>query len=304
MSGLHADELRISEELVRRLVHRSFPAYASCDIAALGSSGSSNALFRLGSELVVRLPRQPGGGATIEHEARWLPCVAKAVATRVPEMVGVGLPAEGYVEKWCITRWLDGSAPSVTSDRGPSSALARDLAQFVGQLRAMDLPDTVTPDDGLSSYRGGSLASLDSDFRSAVADCRSLPFDPDWDEALRVWDQAVVAGLSASSPRTWLHGDLLAENLLVTRGRLSAVLDFGGLAIGDPTVDLVVAWELLDADGRKAFRQYLDVDDATWTASRGWALLIAAITFPYYGHTMPRRCADRLVMARAAILGD
>lgn len=84
---------------------------------------------------------------------------------------------------------------------------------------------------------------------------------------------------------------------------MTAVLDFGGLAVGIPTVDLIVAWEVLDEDGRREFRKALDVDGATWTASRGWALLIAMITIPYYGATMPRRCADRLVMAQAAIAG-
>ncbi len=103
---------------------------------------------------------------------------------------------------------------------------------------------------------------------------------------------------------TWFHGDLLVENLLVDQtGGLAAVIDFGGLALGNPTVDLVVAWEALDDEGRRVLRRALDVDDATWTASRGWALLIALITFPYYGTSMPVRCADRLAMAQAAIRG-
>ena len=103
---------------------------------------------------------------------------------------------------------------------------------------------------------------------------------------------------------TWLHGDLLVENLLLDdAGDLAAVLDFGGLAVGNPTVDLIVAWEALDADGRQVFKRALDVDDATWTASRGWALFITLMTLPYYGSSMPARCADRLAMADAAING-
>ena len=159
-------------------------------------------------------------------------------------------------------------------------------------------------DAALSSYRGLPLSELDGDFREAAAACRSLEVGVDVDEALRVWDQAVDASLAAEPIIGWYHGDLLLENLLLDdHGRLAAVLDFGGLAIGHATVDLAVAWEALDADSRGLFRTALDVDDATWTTSRGWALLIAMITFPYYGTTMPARCADRVAMVHAAIAG-
>ena len=116
---------------------------------------------------------------------------------------------------------------------------------------------------------------------------------------------AVDASHAVEPADSWYHGDLLVENLLLNDNRrLGAVIDFGGLALGNPTVDLVVAWEALDDDARRALRRALDVDDATWTASRGWALLIAMITFPYYGTcSMPARCADRLAMAEAAIKG-
>ncbi len=100
----------------------------------------------------------------------------------------------------------------------------------------------------------------------------------------------------------WLHGDLLAESLLVRQGELAAVLDFGDLAVGDPTVDLVVAWELLDPPGRDMFRSLLGVDEATWLRARAWALAIAAMTLPYYWDTMPGRCAARLAMARAVLV--
>ena len=166
----------------------------------------------------------------------------------------------------------------------------------------MEIPREAADDETLEWYRGLPLASLDTDFREAAAECRPLDVAIDIDEALRVWDRAVEASFAADATVGWYHGDLLAENLLLNdAGRLAAVLDFGGLAIGNPTVDLIVAWEVLDEEERREFRRALDVDDATWTASRGWALLIAMVTFPYYGATMPRRCTDRLAMAQAAI---
>ena len=295
---LHADELRLDLSLVRALVDRAFPEYAGRALEPASDSGSSNALFRLGSDLVVRLPRQPGGGSSIDKEARWLPYVGERVTAAVPEIVGIGEPALGYGERWAITRWLDGSVPEPHVG-GPG--LARDLAGFVTELRAMEVPADATGDESLSWYRGMRLWEIDQDVRESVEECRGLDLDLDLEDVLRVWALAAEASRTVASAPAWYHGDLLAENLLVRDGRLAAVLDFGGLAIGDPTVDLAVAWEVLDEDGRREFRQALDLDDATWMASRGWALVLAVITFPYYGATMPRRCADRLAMAQAAL---
>jgi len=302
---LHADELPIDVSLVRRLVDRAFPEYAALGVASMRDSGSSNALFGLGDDLLVRLPRQSGGGATIDKEVHWLPFVATRVTAAVPEVIGIGEPDLGYSERWAITRWLDGTIPALPlagSTSGGPDGLTVDLAQFVKELRAIEIPAEAAIDESLSWYRGMPLASLDADFRAAVLECRGINTGLNLDDALRVWDQAVEASQATQAARAWFHGDLLAENLLVKDGRLAAVLDFGGLAVGDPTVDLIAAWEVLDSEGRREFRRVLDVDEATWTASRGWALLIAVVTFRYYGTTMPRRCANRLAMAQAAIV--
>src|SRR5439155_14751042 len=85
----------------------------------------------------------------------------------------------------------------------------------------------------------------------------------------------------------WIHGDLTPGNLLVEQGRLSAVIDFGCLGVGDPACDLMVAWTLLSGETRDAFRAALAVDDATWARGRGWALSWALIALPYYLETNP-----------------
>ena len=308
MPRLHADELPIDVALVRGLVDRSFPEYADDELWPLGDSGSSNALFRLGQGRVVRLPQQPGGGEGIAKEASWLPYVGSRVSVQVPAVVAVGESDRGYPERWAIASWLYGSRPSrgpSASARSRSSVLAHDLARFLRELRAMEVPRGAREDAALSSYRGLPLWHLDTEFREAAAACRNLGLDLDVAAALRVWDRATECSRATHAGDTWLHGDLLAENLLVDRsGGLSAVLDFGGLSLGDPTVDLVVAWEVLDKDARQVFRRAVGVDESTWTVSRGWALLIALITFPYYGTSMPQRCCDRLTMATAALSGD
>jgi aminoglycoside phosphotransferase (APT) family kinase protein len=100
-----------------------------------------------------------------------------------------------------------------------------------------------------------------------------------WDAALQIpeWDGAPV----------WLHTDLAAGNVLLADGRLSAVIDWAGMGVGDPACDLPVAWNLLPTAVRDVFRATLEVDDATWARGHGWALSIALIQLPYYRDTNP-----------------
>ena len=196
MPRLHADELPIDVALVRQLIDRAFPEYVRDGLRGLHDSGSSNALFRLGKDKLVRLPRQPGGGASIDKEVSWLPHVAPRVTAQVPAVVGVGEPDLEYPERWAISTWLHGTRPS--PPRAPSGdhgtdGLAQDLAQFLTELRAMEVPEWAKEDEALSWYRGLPLQEVDADFREAAAECRDLGIDLDIDEALRVWDRAWTA---------------------------------------------------------------------------------------------------------------
>lgn len=299
---LHADELPIDVPLVRRLVESSLPSYAGLPVAPVPVTGSTNALFRLGSELLVRMPRQRGGSATVLKEARWAPLLAQELPVAVPTVVALGEPGFGYPETWAVTTWIAGAPPSPGT---PSVSLGRELARIVEALRSVPVPAAAYSDPALSWYRGGRLADLQSDFATSLAACREIDgLGLDLDRAGAVWSAALLAERDLSGREaTWVHGDLLAENLLVSCGALVGVLDFGGLCVGDSAVDLVGAWEVLDAPGRAGFRQALGIADAEWAVGRGWALLIALITFPYYWGTLPERCAARQVMA-AAVLAD
>jgi aminoglycoside phosphotransferase (APT) family kinase protein len=305
--ALHDDEISIATGLVRALVDSTFPDWAPLPLRRLDASGSSNAQFRLGDEYLVRLPRQPGGTATIDKEAHWLPRVGPSLPVAVPDVVAVGEPRLGYPERWSVVRWLDGHAPAVVDT--PASAdparadLARNLAAVVRALRAIEVPPEALADPELRWYRGDPLATRDAATRRHLDECRDIDgLDLDLDAALGVWDAAMrLPGVRDAATPRWYHGDLAAENLLVRDGRLAAVLDFGALSVGDPTVDLVVAWEVLDPAARDVFRRAAGADEASWLRARAWALSLALGTFPYYWRTMPERCASRLAIARAVL---
>lgn len=304
MTRMHDDEIEVDEGLVRLLLGTLSPAYDDLPLRRLGASGSTNALFRLGDGLLVRVPRQPGGTETIEKEKRWLPYVAAHLPVPVPEIVEVGEPGFGYPERWSVVRYVDGESPNLPSPHeAPRHDLAHDLAAVVTALRSLAVPVEARADPRLRWYRGDPLAAYDDDLRGWLEMCRSTEgLDLDLDAVAEVWEAtlAVPAAHEEVEPR-WYHGDLMAENLLVRGGRLASVLDFGGLAVGDPTVDLVVAWELLDPLARATFRESVGVTDDEWRVARGWALALGVMVFPYYWHTMPARCEQRLFMARQVI---
>jgi aminoglycoside phosphotransferase (APT) family kinase protein len=307
VNRLHAAEYPIDIGLVRKLVDGEFPQYAGLPLSRLGESGSTNALFRLGDDLLVRLPRQPGGSEGIVKEQRWLPEIGRHLPVAVPQLVALGTPAFGFEERWSIVRWLHGERPQACSPADAPTpvrtTLAADLAELILALRAADVPAAAATDPALRGYRGRSLAAFDAQTRLNIERCRSIAgLDLDLDAAFGVWSDALQApGADETGADRWYHGDLVAENLLLAGDRLTAVLDFGGLGVGDPTIDLHGAWELLDAPARDVFRTRLGVTDAEWSRGRAWALGIALGTFTYYWHTMPGRRSDRLAMARSVL---
>jgi aminoglycoside phosphotransferase (APT) family kinase protein len=219
----------------------------------------------------------------------------------LPNIVAVGEPELGYPECWSVVRWISGRHPAVPVQ--PGSRLAAELTETLTALHGLPVSSQARADPALSWYRGGPLRAIDADIRRCLADCRSIPGLPfDLATADRFWDAAMtLPDPPSGSPPRWLHADLLAENLLVRDGRLAAVLDFGALTLGHPSVDLIAGWELFGNDDRAVFRSALDVDAVDWARGRAWAFAIAVMTFPYYWHTMPGRCAHRLVMATAVL---
>jgi len=212
-------------------------------------------------------------------------------------------PDRDYPQPWSVIRWIEGEHPEVV-DPGTSvdprrEDLANNLATVLDALRQAEVPTGAVGNPDLQSYRGEPLETMDRATRENIEHCRSLgDFDLDLDAAEQIWAEAMKLPVAAD-PATplWYHGDLAAENLLVRDGALAAVLDFGGLSVGDPTVDLTVAWEVLDPPARELFRRQVGVDDVTWLRGRAWALSITLMIW-YYWTTMPERRASRMAVGR------
>jgi aminoglycoside phosphotransferase (APT) family kinase protein len=274
---MHDDEVHIDAALVRRLVAEQFPRWAGLPIRAVRSTATVNAIYRLGDQHYVRLPRVEEWTQDLDKEWRWLPKLAPRLSLRVPEPVGKGHPAGSYPFSWAIYGWIEGQPYSDELVDDEYQA-ARDLAQFVVELRRIE--------PAVGAPRGGRkpLRELDAVTRAAIEASLDVI---DSDAATAAWERALQAPAWKGTP-VWIHSDLLRPNVLVHDGRLCAVIDFGGVGVGDPAADVIAAWSVFGHTGRRVYRDALDVDDGTWNRARGFALHQAAMIIPYYTDTNPR----------------
>lgn len=271
---MHVDEIEIGIGLVKRIVAEQFPGWADLPLKKVMSSGTNNALFKLGDGMVVRLPRISSAVKHINTERTWLPKLAPHLPVSVPLPLGLGYPSKGYPWPWTIYTWLEGLNPDVDLLTEPE-LLASDIAQFITDMHRID------PTDAPPARRGAPLEVQDPQVRQALKDLHDVI---DIAAATRIWEECLQVPAWAQPP-IWVHGDLMHGNLLVTEGRLSGVIDFEGVGIGDPACDLIPAWNLLPVSARDTFKITSNVDNDTWLRGKGWAFSMALIQLPYYKNT-------------------
>lgn len=271
---LHADEVDIDSDLVRRLVAQQFPVFSELPVSALQTTGTVNAIYRLGADLCVRLPRVARWAGGLDRECTWLPRLARGLTLQVPEPVAKGAPTSEYPFSWAIFRWIQGQ-PYAADRVDDERQVAADLAQFVAQLRRNDLP----PLNDETPYGGRPpLAEQDAATRKWIAQSGDLIDGP---AVTAAWDDALT-GPAWDGTYSWIHSDLAPPNLLVADGRLRAVIDFGATGLGDPAADLNPAWSVFGQAGRTIFRHLVGADDDCWRRGRGIAISIAVGLVPYY----------------------
>jgi aminoglycoside phosphotransferase (APT) family kinase protein len=291
-----AAEVDVSPELVRRLLAAQQPDLAQLPVEVM-ANGWDNLMCRLGGQLAVRLPRRAIAARLLQHEQRWLPVLAPRLPLPTPAPVRAGQPAFGYPWPWSVVPYLPGQVAARTPPADPRAAAAG-LGGFLGALHA-----PAPPDAPANAVRGVPLAARRP---TDMENLTTLGGRIDRRTVLREWDAALAAP-PWDGPPVWVHGDLHPANILVHRGRVSGVIDFGDLTSGDPATDLSVAWMLLPADCHGAFRDAyraaggrLD-GDGTWARARGWALVLSLAILAH--------SADNPLMARigqrtlSAVLG-
>jgi aminoglycoside phosphotransferase (APT) family kinase protein len=271
----------IDVALVRRLIATQFPDWAALPITPVASGGWDNRTFHLGDRMTVRLPSAAGYAAQVVKEQEWLPRLAPQLPLLIPLPLALGAPDETYPWPWSIYQWRSGETalPERIADLD-EFALA--LAAFLGALQTADTTDAPVAGEH-NFFRGGSLSVYDKQTRAAL---QALEGRIDVACATEVWQSALST--SWTKPPVWLHGDIAHGNLLVENGRLSAVIDFGSSAIGDPACDLAIAWHLFEGDSREVFRRARPLDPDTWARGRGWALWKAMIVATGMAGAAPR----------------
>jgi aminoglycoside phosphotransferase (APT) family kinase protein len=294
---MHDDEVETNSRLVRRLLEAQFPRWADLRVEAVRSAGTDNALFRLGDEMVVRLPRMARAAEQAAKEQDWLPRLAPLLPLAIPVPLERGSPCDFYPWQWSVYRWLEGTAADSSDSLSDPVGAAAELGRFIAALHGIE--STGVPQPGPhNAFRGVPLSRRDGATRTAI---HALRDTLDMVVATASWNAALGSPAWSGKPIV-IHGDLQPANLLLRNGRLSAVIDFGCLGAGDPACDLMAAWTFLPATARYAFRAATAADDAAWARGRGWALSFGLIALPYYESSNPvlasiaRRTIDEVLI--------
>jgi aminoglycoside phosphotransferase (APT) family kinase protein len=257
-------------ELVASLVREQFPQWSDRSVVPVEPGGWDNRTFRLGQDLLVRLPSHARYVPQVEKEQRWLPVLAPKLPLAIPVPLALGQPGNGYPWPWSVYRWLEGSVASAAHEID-RDAFARELARFLLALQRIETAGAPIAGEH-NFFRGGPLSTYDAETRAALV---ALSDSIDVTHATAIWEAALASQWQQDA--VWVHGDVGANNLLIRDGRLAAVIDFGSCAIGDPACDLTIAWTFLTGNARQVFKDEMSLDEATWQRARSWALWKALI---------------------------
>ncbi|MDA0566360.1 phosphotransferase [Streptomonospora sp. S1-112] len=280
---MHADQITVAEPTAAALVAAQFPQWASLPLSPVVPGGTVHTVYRMGERLALRFPLTPGDPAAVHRRLAAEAAAAREIAghspVATPRPVAIGGPGEGYPLPWAVWTWLPGTPADQVAGIGESTALALDVADLIRRLRAMDVRGRVFAGSG----RGGRLADHDAWVRTCLERSEGLV---EVAALRRLWER--MRDLPRGPrPDVMSHTDLIPGNLLVRQGRLTGLLDVGGLGPADPALDLVSAWHLLEKRPRDLVREALDCDGAEWERGRAWAFEQAIGLVWYYLHSNP-----------------
>jgi len=255
-------------ELARKLILEQFQEFAHLPISEVEKQGHDNRTYRLGNEMLIRMPSAAAYAFKVPKEQELLPQLASNLTTvSIPVPIKMGVPSRDYPYPFSIYRWLPGTSINLlTLSPEERVQLALDLVKFLKELQ--NIRDVDGPKPGQHNWwRGDHISVYDKGAREQIAELEDII---DADSALNFWQRACVT--KWNKPPVWVHGDFAIGNMLVHKGKLSAIIDFGGIAVGDPACDLVIAWNYLGGKARDIFISQMTLDTDTWLRARAWAL--------------------------------
>lgn len=278
---MHDDEVDIDEDLARRLIVDQFPQWRNERVRQIKTHGTVNAIFRIGEDVTARFPLRfadPNAiSSELAREADSMRELAACLPFPTPAPIAVGNPGFGYPLPWSVQTWLPGTV-ATPEGTAHSDQFAHDLALLIGSLRAAETRGRKFAGSG----RGGDLKDSDEWMEICLRESEGLlPVD----RLGALW--AKFRTLPAAGTEVMTHGDLIPGNLLVEGSRLVGVLDGGGFAPADPSLDLVAAWHMLDDERRALLRNELGCEDLEWWRGAAWAFQQAMGLVWYYRDTNP-----------------
>ena len=257
----------LTSDLALKLIAEQFPEYAHLTVTDVEKQGHDNRSYRLGDHMLIRMPTAADYALKVPKEQELLLGLAKRLSFNIPIPIKMGKPSADYPYPFSIYKWLSGKSINLlTLTTQDKEQLAFDLAKFLKELQAIN--DVKGPEPGQHNWwRGDHVSVYDKGAREQIVELAEII---EVERALALWNQACATRWSKKP--VWIHGDLAIGNILMDSGKLSAVIDFGGAAVGDPACDLVIAWTYLSGKSREIFRSKMDIDPDTWLRSRAWAL--------------------------------
>ncbi len=257
----------ITPALAHKIIAAQFPEYAHLPITSVEKQGHDNRTYRLGNEMMIRMPTAESYALKVPKEQQLLPKLAPYLSVSIPAPIRMGVPSNDYPYPFSIYKWLEGTSInllSLANDKLPQ--LAFDLAKFLKELQ--NITGVQGPGPGQHNWwRGDHVSVYD---KGALEQIGALAGIIDTDKAISLWKRACQTKWIKSP--IWVHGDFAIGNILTQNGKLSAIIDFGGMALGDPACDLVIAWTFLNGKARDIFIREMNLDEDTWLRARGWTL--------------------------------
>lgn len=260
-----------TSSLIKTLIKKQFPEFSHLEIQPVDIQGHDNRTYRLGNDMLVRIPTSESYALKVPKEQEWLPKLKDHLSIPISSPIKMGIPSQDYPLPFSIYAWIEGkSINTITMDDSNQESLAQDLGLFLKELQSIDISGDCINDlsPGLHNWwRGDHVSVYDEQAREQIKKLGDV-IDPDL--ALPLWEKAI--GTTWSKSPVWIHGDMAVGNILVKNKKLSGIIDFGSMGVGDPACDLVIAWTYLKSTSREIFKQTLGLDEDTWLRAKGWAL--------------------------------